>query len=49
MKYIDVILPLPLKASFTYAVPVDWSEQIRIGMRVVVPFGKKKCILPLFQ
>jgi primosomal protein N' (replication factor Y) len=42
MKYIDVILPLPLKASFTYAVPVDWSEQIRIGMRVVVPFGKKK-------
>jgi len=42
MKYIDVILPLPLKASFTYAVPTDWSEQIRIGMRVVVPFGKRK-------
>lgn len=42
MKYIDVILPLPLKASFTYAVPIDWSEQIRIGMRVIVPFGKKK-------
>lgn len=42
MKYIDVILPLPLKANFTYAVPSDWSEQIRIGMRVVVPFGKRK-------
>jgi len=42
MKYIDVILPLPLKASFTYAVPTDWSEQIRIGMRVVVSFGKRK-------
>jgi primosomal protein N' (replication factor Y) len=42
MRYIDVILPLPLKANFTYCVPVDWSEQIRVGMRVVVPFGKKK-------
>jgi len=42
MKYVDVILPLPLKASFTYAVPADWSEQIRVGMRVVVPFGKRK-------
>jgi len=42
MKYIDVILPLPLKANFTYSVPADWSEQIRIGMRVVVPFGKRK-------
>ncbi len=42
MKYIDVILPLPLKASFTYSVSLEWAEQIRIGMRVVVPFGKKK-------
>jgi primosomal protein N' (replication factor Y) len=42
MRYIDVILPLPLKANFTYCVPADWSEQIRVGMRVVVPFGKKK-------
>lgn len=42
MRYIDVILPLPLKASFTYAVPAEWAEQVRVGMRVVVSFGKKK-------
>ncbi|MDD3079918.1 MAG: primosomal protein N' [Paludibacter sp.] len=42
MKYIDVILPLPLGDSFTYCVQDEWSDDIRIGMRVVVPFGKKK-------
>ncbi|MHB9054664.1 MAG: replication restart helicase PriA [Paludibacteraceae bacterium] len=42
MKYIDVILPLPLGNTFTYSVPDEWVADIRIGMRVVVPFGKKK-------
>jgi primosomal protein N' (replication factor Y) len=42
MKYVDVILPLPLAATFTYSVPDEWSDRVRIGMRVVVPFGKKK-------
>ncbi len=42
MKYVDVILPLPLANTFTYSVPEEWAGQIRMGMRVVVPFGKKK-------
>ena len=42
MKYVDVILPLPLANTFTYSVPEEWAEQVRMGMRVVVPFGKKK-------
>lgn len=42
MKYIDVIVPLPLGANFTYSVPNEWENEIRIGMRVVVPFGKRK-------
>lgn len=42
MKYIDVILPLPLGGTFTYSVPDEWADAVRIGMRVVVPFGKKK-------
>ncbi len=42
MKYIDVILPLPLGNRFTYFVPDEWQDEARIGMRVVVPFGKKK-------
>ncbi len=42
MKYVDVIVPLPLAGKFTYLVPDDWDENVRVGMRVVVPFGKKK-------
>lgn len=42
MKYVDVIVPLPLSATFTYIVPDEWANTVRIGMRVVVPFGKKK-------
>jgi primosomal protein N' (replication factor Y) len=42
MKYVDVILPLPLANTFTYSVPDEWAEKVRMGMRVVVPFGKKK-------
>ncbi|MDP4238791.1 MAG: primosomal protein N' [Bacteroidota bacterium] len=42
MKYVDVILPLPLGNTFTYSVPDEWAELVRIGMRVVVQFGKKK-------
>ncbi|NLI72231.1 MAG: primosomal protein N' [Bacteroidales bacterium] len=42
MKYIEVILPLPLGNTFTYSVPDEWSKSVQIGMRVIVPFGKKK-------
>jgi len=42
MKFVDVILPLPLANTFTYSVPEEWAVQVRMGMRVVVPFGKKK-------
>lgn len=42
MKYVDVILPLPLANTFTYSVPAELAEYVHNGMRVVVPFGKKK-------
>lgn len=42
VKYIDVIVPLPLGATFTYSVPAEWADVVRTGMRVVVPFGSKK-------
>lgn len=41
-KYIEVILPLPLKGTFTYSVPKIWTDKIHVGMRVVIPFGTKK-------
>lgn len=42
MKYVDVVVPLPVSGTFTYAVPSVWTDSVRIGMRVVVPFGSKK-------
>ncbi len=40
--YINVILPLRVDGSFTYAVPDEWKYQVVVGKRVVVQFGKRK-------
>ena len=40
--FVDVILPLPLDGFFTYSVPQPWGEQVKIGIRVLVPFGRNK-------
>ncbi len=42
---IDVLVELKLKKidkTFTYSVPKNLEEQIKIGIRVLVPFGKQK-------
>lgn len=39
-KYIEVILPLPVQGSFTYS--INNSDEVSIGQRVVVQFGKRK-------
>lgn len=41
-QYIDVILPLPLSATFTYSLPAEMEGAVQVGCRVVVPFGRKK-------
>ena len=40
--FVDVILPLPLDGLFTYSVPAPLAEQVKIGIRVLVPFGRSK-------
>jgi primosomal protein N' (replication factor Y) len=42
MKYVDVILPLPLEGLFTYGIPGHLLLQVQFGVRVVVPLGKSK-------
>ncbi len=42
MKYVDVIVPLPLEGTFTYSVPHNLAEQVRFGVRVAVTFGASK-------
>ncbi len=40
--YVDLLLPLPVYGTFTYAVNRDTAAVLKPGMRVSVPFGKKK-------
>ena len=40
MQYADVILPVPLHATFTYAIPEGMT--VVEGLRVLVPFGRGK-------
>lgn len=42
MYFIDVILPIPLKQTFTYSVNKDEAAYLKQGMRVAIPFGKSK-------
>ncbi|MEG1765307.1 MAG: primosomal protein N' [Muribaculaceae bacterium] len=41
-QYVEVILPLPLYSTFTYHIPSSIDGEVKIGSRVLVPFGRKK-------
>ena len=38
----DVVLPLPLAETYTYSLPESLQDRVRVGCRVIVPFGAKK-------
>jgi primosomal protein N' (replication factor Y) (superfamily II helicase) len=40
--FADLLLPLPISGTFTYAIPDEFTEKIQEGVRVVVQFGKRK-------
>ncbi len=40
--YAEVLLPLPLYSTFTYHIPDELAGKIKVGYRVIVPFGRKK-------
>jgi len=43
-RYCEVALPVPLRSTFTYAVPESFDNQPLIGRRVVAPFGSRTLI-----
>jgi len=43
-SYCDVALPVPLRTTFTYAVPEPLRAQVQPGSRVLVPFRKKAMV-----
>jgi len=39
--WVNVLLPLALKDSYTYSVPVDFLDDVKLGLRVEVPLRNK--------
>jgi primosomal protein N' (replication factor Y) (superfamily II helicase) len=39
---IDVALPVPVQTPYTYRVPEELADRIRIGARVLVPLGRRR-------
>lgn len=40
--FVEVVLPLSIAKTYTYRVPFEWNEKIKVGVRVIVQFGKNK-------
>src|SRR3990170_7500383 len=40
--FVEVAVPLPIDHPFTYCVPPGEEARARIGVRVLVPFGRRK-------
>jgi len=42
MMFADVLLPLALERNYTFGVPIELQEKLKVGCRVEVQFGKRK-------
>lgn len=40
--FVDVIVPLAVPNKYTYRVPVEMNDEVEVGKRVLVQFGKSK-------
>ena len=39
--YVEAALPVPLRRVFTYRVPEEMRETIKLGARLMLPFGRR--------
>ncbi|MEP6788984.1 MAG: primosomal protein N', partial [Acidobacteriota bacterium] len=39
--YVEVVLPVPLRRAFTYSVPTAMRGTIKLGARLMLPFGRR--------
>jgi primosomal protein N' (replication factor Y) len=47
--FVEVILPLSLAKNYIYRVPFDLNEEVAVGKRVIVQFGKNKIYTALIK
>jgi primosomal protein N' (replication factor Y) len=43
-RYAEVVVGLPIEGPFDYAIPENLFKQIKIGMRVWVPFRNRRLV-----
>ena len=39
--FAEVVFNIPIKEAFTYTIPPDLLGKVQVGMRVLVPFGRR--------
>ncbi len=42
--FAELLLPVPIPKLFTYRVPNEYRDQIRVGQRAIVQFGERKVL-----
>ena len=42
MQFADIILPLALERNYTFGIPLELQDKVKVGCRVEVQFGKRK-------
>ena len=47
--FVDVILPLHIHGTYTYRVPQEYNDVVRVGQRVVVQFGQRRLYAALVR
>ena len=47
--FVNVVLPVPVPGTFTYRVPYDLNDSVKVGQRAVVQFGKTKIMSGLIS
>ena len=47
--FVSVILPLPVPGTFSYRVPMELNDSVRVGQRAVVQFGRSKIMSGLIS
>jgi len=47
--FVEVVLPLSLAKNYIYRIPFDLNDQIEVGKRVIVQFGKNKIYTALIK
>src|SRR5438132_9729005 len=48
-NFVRVVIPSPVKESLIYRVPPVFLERISVGMRVIIPLGRRKVTGVVFE